>query len=179
MKAVAAAVLFASYLAAQTAPAVLPAGTSELRPLIERFSADRDSLNRVYAIRFSETRRARFDRFYGEQQEALRKVNFDTLSHDGRVDYILFRNYLDRQRRQLSLDAERDRDLEQFLPFGKTIVALEEARKRMETVDPRKAADAVAAIVKPIEEGSRAAEKNKPKALLAARAAQPPTRRCK
>ena len=171
MKAVAAALLCAVCLAAQTPPPDPLSGASELRPLIERFSADRDSLNRVYAIRFSETRRVRFDRFYAEQQEALRKVNFDTLSQDGRVDYLLFRNFLDRQRRQLQLDSAGDRDLEQLLPFGKTIVALEEARKRMEAVDPRQAADAVAALIKPIEDGSKTADKNKPKTLAASRAA--------
>lgn len=168
MKPVAAALLIASYLAAQAPPV-----SSELRPLIERYTADRDSLSRVYAIRFSETRRARFDRFYAEQQDALNKVNFDSLSHDGRVDYLLFRNLLARQRRQLQLDAARDRDVEQLLPFGKTIITLEEARKRMESIDPRKAADSVAAILKPIDDGRKAAEGNsKPKTLLAIRAAE-------
>ena len=176
MKALAAALLMASWLAAQApapAPAISSNAASELRPLIERYSADRDSLNRVYSIRFSETRRARFDRFYAEQQDALNKINFDILSHDGRVDYILFRNLLDRQRRQIRLDAARDRDIEQLLPFGKTIIDLEEARKRMDTVDPRKTADSVAAMLKPIEDGRKAAEGvAKPKTLLASRAAE-------
>ena len=147
MKPVVAALVMAGWLAGQTAPSGAPtheASASELRPLIERFSADRDSLNRTYAIRFSETRRTRLDRFYAEQQEALNKVNFPSLSQEGRVDYLLFRNLLARQRRQLQLEGVRDREMDRLLPFSGTIVHLEEARKRMESVDPRKAADAVA-----------------------------------
>ena len=170
MKFILAAVLSAGCLAAQ--PLLPDKSASELRPLIQRYAADRDSLNRTYAIRYSETRRARFDRFYAEQQAALARVNFDALSQDGRVDYLLFRNLLDRQRRQLQLDAARTREIAPLLPFAQTIASLEEARKRMEPVDPRKTAGTVAAMLQSIEDARKIAEgKPKPKATLASRAA--------
>ena len=117
---------------------------SELRPLIQRFSADSQSLERSYAIPYSETRRARFDRFYSEQQAELGQVNFNTLSTDGRVDYLLFRNLLDHERKQLQIDAARVKEIAPLLPFGDTIVNLEEARKRMQKLNPQTAAALVA-----------------------------------
>jgi len=140
--------------------------------LIQRYSADRDSLNRTYAIRYSETRRARFDRFYTEQQAEMAKVNFDALSQDGRVDYLLFRNLLQYQRRQLQLGASRTREIEPLLPFAPAITALEEARKRMEPVDPKRAADSAATMLRSIEDARKRLESGtKPKAILASRAA--------
>ncbi len=145
--------------------------TSELRPLIERYSADMQSLTRTYPIQFSETRRTRFDRFYTDEQADLAKVNFNSLSQDGRIDYILFRNLLDHERKQLSLDGARMTETEPLIPFAKTIVGLEEARRRMEALDPQKTAGAVASMVKSIEDARKSAEAAKPKPTLAFRAA--------
>jgi uncharacterized protein (DUF885 family) len=145
--------------------------TSELRPLIERFSADLKSLERTYAIHVSDTRRARFDRFYSEQQQALGRVDFKKLSHDGQIDYILFRNLLDHERRDLQLDARRATEAEPLMPFGKSIVTLEESRKKMDFGDPQKTAADVAGILKSIEETRKKAADLKLKPTIALRAA--------
>jgi uncharacterized protein (DUF885 family) len=162
-------------LAAADGPAGLPAAdasSSELRPMIEQYSADSQSLERAYPIRLSETRRKRFDRFYTERQAALSKVDFDRLSEDGRIDYLLFRNHLERERKQLELDAVQMTEMEPLIPFAKTIINLEEARRRMEPVDSRKAAQALADMVRAIEAARQANGKDsKVKASVANRAA--------
>jgi len=145
---------------------------SELRSIIEQYSADSESLERTYPIRLSETRRARFGRFYTEQQASLSKVDFDHLSEVGRIDYLLFRNHLERQRKQLELDAVQMAELEPLIPFAKTIVVLEEARRRMEPVDARQAAQTLAEMVRAIDAARQANGKDsKVKASVANRAA--------
>jgi uncharacterized protein (DUF885 family) len=129
---------------------------SELKPLIERFSADLRSLNRTYPIRLSETRRARFDRFLQEQQAGLGQVNFAGLSQDGRIDYILFRNYLKHEQDQLALDGRRMKEMEPLIPFANSLIALEEARRKMTPSDPKKAAVTLVAAVKAIEAARKA-----------------------
>ena len=70
----------------------LPA--SEMRGLIERYSVDRASLNRFHTVAFSPARLARLKQFCSEWRARLAGVNFDSMSQDGRVDYLLFKNHL-------------------------------------------------------------------------------------
>jgi uncharacterized protein (DUF885 family) len=164
------AVVVASAAAAQT-PA-LDTSSSELRPLIERYSADLASLTRTYPIRYSETRRARFDRFYAEQQAQLANVKFESLSQDGRIDYILFRNLLTHERRQLQLDQKSMAEAEPLMAFGKIIAELEESRRRMQPARPQETAATVSAMAQSIEDARKALESGaKPKAALANRVA--------
>ncbi len=130
--------------------------SSELRPMIERFSADLHSLTRTYPIRLSDTRRARFDQFFKEQQAALAKVNFDSLGQDGRIDYILFRNYLKHERDQLGLDGRQMTEMEPLIPFASSLIGLEEARRKMTPSDPKKAAATLVAAVKAIDAARKA-----------------------
>ena len=129
---------------------------SELRPMIERFTADLRSLNRTYPIRYSRTRGARLDQFFAEHQNALEKVGFDSLGRDGQIDYILLKNYLDRERAQLAVEGQQTREMEPLMPFADKIVELEEGRRKMRPVDAKKAAATLVEIVKSIEASRKA-----------------------
>src|SRR6185437_14696048 len=62
----------------------IDSSSSELRGLIERYVADRGSLSRSYPVEISPARRARFKKLYSDWLAALAKLNFDTLSQDGK-----------------------------------------------------------------------------------------------
>jgi uncharacterized protein (DUF885 family) len=146
--------------------------SSELRPMIERFSADLRSLTRTYPIRVSATRRARFERFFQENEAALGKVNFESLGQDGRIDYLLFRNYLRHERDQLALDGRQMTEMEPLIPFADSIIALEEARRKMQPPDPKKAAATLVESLKRLEAARKAnADAAKVKPAVANRAA--------
>src|SRR5262249_42951236 len=81
----------------------LDTSQSELRSLIERYVADRGSLSRSYPVEVSPGRQARFKQFYSDWLTALAKFNFDTLSQDGKVDYLLLRTHLDHELQQLEI----------------------------------------------------------------------------
>ncbi len=149
----------------------LDSSGSEMRPLLQRYATDLQSIERTYAIPSSETRRTRLARFYLEQQAELDKTDFSKLSQEGRVDYVLFHNLLDHERRQLVIDRSRDSEVASLIPFAPTIVNLEEARKRMEPLNSREAANSVAGLIQSLSAARKRAEDSKPKPTLALRAA--------
>jgi uncharacterized protein (DUF885 family) len=131
---------------------------SELRPAIERYTADRATLARTYPIEISSNRQARMKQFYAEWQGHLAELNFDSLSPEGRIDYILFRNHLQHELRQLELQNKFHEEEAPLLPFAGAILSLEDARRRMDPVDSPKAAAVLADLAKQIEQSRQSIE---------------------
>ena len=119
---------------------------SEMRPIIEYYLADRGSLQRSFPVASSPARRERFKKFYGDALERIQKLNFDAMSEEGKVDYILFRNHLEHERRQLDIEEKQLSEIRSLVPFAQTIVDLEEARRRMEPIDSAKTAAALTSL---------------------------------
>jgi uncharacterized protein (DUF885 family) len=124
---------------------------SELRGVIERYTADRGSLSRSYPVELSQGRQARFKQFYSDWLASIGKMNFEALSLDGQVDYLLFKNHLDHELMQLELQAKSLAEISAFVPFAQTIVELAEARRRMERIEPAKIAALLNDMNKQIE----------------------------
>ena len=115
---------------------------SEMRALIERYIVDRGALNRTYPGSSSPTRRDRMKQFYTQRLDSLSKINFESMSIDGRVDYLLFKNHLDYELRQLDLQSRQFAEIEPLIPFSKVIIELDESRRRMQPINaPKVAAD--------------------------------------
>ncbi|HEU5235905.1 MAG TPA: hypothetical protein VFU37_02120 [Pyrinomonadaceae bacterium] len=131
---------------------------SEMRPILERYVVDRGSLQRSYPVVSSPARRERFRKFYSEALQQLQKLNFDAMSQEGKVDYILFRTDLEHELRQLDIEEKQLAEIAPLIPFGKTIIDLEETRRRMETIDSAKAAVTLTNLKKQIDDTRRAVE---------------------
>ena len=132
--------------------------TSEMRALIERFAADRAILNRAYSDPLAAGRQSRLKDFLTEWQTRLRAMNFDSMSQDGKVDYVLLRNRLDHDLRQLELDVKAQAEAAAYTGFAPTIFTLEEKRRKLEPMNPREAASTLTALAKQVGEARRAAE---------------------
>lgn len=133
----------------------LASPSSELAPLIERFSADLRSLDRHYDIRFAPERFVRYETFYQEWLGLLKGLDFDKLGIDGRVDYLLFKNLLDRESAALAKEKRETTKALSFLPFADKIIALSADLKRMKWIEPKAAAadlDAVRALASRAEQ---------------------------
>jgi hypothetical protein len=143
---------------ADAATAELDTSASELRPTIERFSADLGNLMRYYNVADAPARRVRLRRFYRDAKAELASWNFDAMGQDGKVDYILFRNELDRDLRELDRQEKEAAENAGWLPFADEIVQLEEARRKMDPIDPPKAAQTLVKLNKAIEAARAAAE---------------------
>ena len=124
----------------------LDTGVSEVRPVIERYEVELRDLNRVYALAGSPLRQAKLEKFYAGQLQLLEKINFDALSQAGKVDYLLIRDRLLREQKQVANEGRQDAEVAALIPFQQIIIGFEEARRRMETMDPQKTAVSLAQL---------------------------------
>ena len=68
---------------------------SELTDVVNRFAVDLNSISRRYDAARSPDQRTRMRAFYSEWRARLQEMDFDKLSQEGKVDYVL----LDRELR--------------------------------------------------------------------------------
>lgn len=134
-----------------------PAG-SELVFFIERYSTDRAAQRRRGYADLSPIRAAQRERFLTRWRERLGEIEFEALSQDGRIDYILMRNHLEYELRQIGIDRTAQAEMAPLLPFAEVILGLDERRLSKERVDAPGAAAALTDLVKRIEQTRRAVE---------------------
>ena len=157
--AVAIALVLAAPLAAQRrpAPAAPPAdAASELRDSVASFTTDRAALLRRYTVEYSPARRERLRAFYGDWQARLGRIDFDRLGTEGRIDWVLLNNRVRRELDQLQREERLMAEMAPLVPFAETIMSLEEARRRMETVNPSQAARTLANLAASLDSLGRA-----------------------
>lgn len=148
---------------------------SRFRGVIEKFDEDIGILNRFYTAQTSPNRIARFRELYQEKQRFLAGQNFDQLNHDEQVDYVLLRNHLGRELRELSRLEAQFVEMSSLMPFARTISDLEDARRKLDFADPAKSAVTLNELTKKIAETQRSFEGAnvvKPKKTVANRAAR-------
>ena len=148
---------FSTALAQQNATA-LDEPPTELTDAMQRFVADRGSVTRFFDIPTTVARRTRMTEFYQDWMAHLDSYDFGALSHEGKVDWLLFRNHLESELEQLGIAGLRVSEAEPLMPFGTRIVDLEEARRKMEWVEPFKAAALIEELREAIEETQEALE---------------------
>lgn len=158
-------------------PVLLPmtaARASEMVDVVQRFSADQQSIGRRYDANGSPEQRSRMRGFYTSWRTRLKALDFDKMSQEGKIDYVLLDNYL---RYQLELadreDAKRA-EVQPLLPFRDAVLALHDARRDLETINPQATAKQAAALaaqidslrtkLEPTARGDSAAPKGKPAA---------------
>lgn len=144
---------------------------SELRGMVETYTADLASIERTYPIEISRTRQDRLDRFATDQEAALAATKFDALSRNGQIDYLLLRNAVERLRARVALDRRRTTELEPLLPFLSSIVSLEESRRRMQPMNAAATGQTLASLLKTIEAAEKARSSVNAKPTVVNRAA--------
>ena len=148
---------------------------SRFRGVIEKFDEDYGSINRFYSAPASMNRAARFRELNAQYLAVLDKQNFDALNHDEQIDYLLFKNYLDHEQRELDRQSKQSEEMSALVPFMKTISDLEDSRRKLETIDPAKIAALLNDLNKQIAATQKGIEENKiqnPKRTVANRAAR-------
>ena len=148
---------------------------SRFRGVIEKFNEDYGVLNRFYSASTSPNRATRFKQLYGDELGLLTGLNFDTLNHDEKVDYLLFKNYLDHELKELDRYDKQLDEMSSLIPFSKTISDLEDDRRQLKPIDPAKTAALLNELNKQIAATQKSLEDSKttkPKRTVANRAAR-------
>jgi len=131
---------------------------SDLRDVVERFVSDRNGLMRRYRVDGSPARRAALRGFGAAWLERLQAAPFDALGREGRVDWLLLRNELQHSWAELDREERRMAELGALMPFAGTVFDLDEARRRMDTMDPAAGARTLARLTDDVRRTSQAIE---------------------
>lgn len=139
---------------AKTVPAdlsaLLASRQSEMAAVVERYKADREDLAKYYHC-MSDVRFARLVRFDLDWQTALAGLKSAKLSAAARKELGKLEADIQADLKGIAADAAAASQIAPFVPFSGTVVGLEEARMRMETVDAEKSALAVAGAIESIK----------------------------
>lgn len=168
------AVAAASAVALQTsalAQSPAAAAPNPLRDTVELYSTDRAALNRRYNVDYAPSRRSRFREHYEDWRARLRQIDFQELSHEGQIDYVLLNNELAYHLALLDREERQFTEMAPWLPFAMTIFELEEARRQMGPIDPPALARGLAALASTIDSVHEAAKGKQPSRVIARRAA--------
>ena len=136
---------------AQEVAGLVGAESSELAPVVERYSADRVALGRRWTVSYSPERTRRFNGFFSGWQQEIDALDFEALSLEGRVDYVLLLNELRYQLDLLTREAGLAAEMDGFISFTSLIVELEERRRNREPVESEAAAARLAELPAEIE----------------------------
>jgi len=134
----------AAYVPGLAPPA--SAAPSELRDVVARYASDRDALGRRYDDAYSPERRRVLRGFYAAWLVRLQTIDFDHLSQDGKVDWLLLKTEVTHELALLDREEARWTEVKALLPFADTIFALEDARRRLEFADPAAAGRTLAGL---------------------------------
>jgi len=147
---------------------------SRLRGLIEKYREDYGSVNRFYTAHTSATRIERIRRLYDDYLSILEGLNYDSLNFDEQIDHLLFKNYLDHERKALVRSERQIAEMAPILPFAKAISDLEDSRRRLESIDPASTAASLTALARQIDNTQKSLDdsKDKPKRTVANRSAR-------
>ena len=132
--------------------------SSELRELVERFSADRREYERFYAVPGSTTDTKRLREFYELWLAKLQSLDFEKLGVDGRIDATLLRARLEHEVRLLDRDTARTNEMATLVPFAESIAQLQDARRLLKTVAAKDAAATLAGMKQSLEKARAALE---------------------
>lgn len=108
---------------------------NELYEMISQFEADKYALIRKYTIRESAEYYDRLAKFYADWNNALKKVAFDKLSQEGKADYILLKNQLDKELYFLKIKQKDFEEVAYVTEFATPIYTFIRERRRGATPD--------------------------------------------
>ena len=103
--------------------------------VIARYQSDFASLDHVYTVQYGKERAAMLQAFYAQWHAALDTLPFDSYGVDDRIDWVMLRNQIAFEQRELADQAKRFDEAMPLLPFVAPLIALAEQRRLMRAQD--------------------------------------------
>ena len=136
---------------------------SELYNTAIQYRADQGSLHRFYTITNSPERRDRLITFNQNLIKKVEALDFDQLSQDGKIDYILMINYSKGRLKSLETEKEEMAKIRDLVSYGDVFYELEKDRRRGLTPNGYEIAGKINDALKKLEAIKSKLEKNKKK----------------
>ena len=132
---------------------------SELAEVVSRYSADRSALYRRYGVDYSPAQTKRLETFTTQWLGRLRELDFDKLTQEGQVDYVLLRHELEYEQYQLGRTRQQLAEMQAYTPFATTIFDLMETRRELVPVNQQEAGRGLATLAKQVDSVRRTVER--------------------
>ena len=130
---------------ADTGVPVRDLSVSPMRQLIDTYRADLETLGHFNPVDISPIRLERQARLLRETQAQLEKIDFGQLDGGGQIDYLLLRNQLKWELRELGHQSKRIAEAAPLLPYVEPLLVLDDDRRAMK---PLVSADAARWVTK-------------------------------
>ncbi|MEP6766300.1 MAG: DUF885 family protein, partial [Gemmatimonadaceae bacterium] len=140
--------------ATATVPVLAPLvakNSSDLKEIVERYTADQASLNRRYDASDSPDQRKRMREHYAGWRGRLKEMEFGKLNLEGKADYVLLDNYLQYQLALLDRADKQRVETQPLLPFADKLLTLQDNRRDLKPVDPAVEARLLSEVSKQID----------------------------
>lgn len=131
------------------------ATTAKLPERVTRFVEDRDALRRYWSMPLSELGSARMRAFFESELASLSTLDFEALSQEDRVDYVLLRTELENELALLEQRAARRAQTLALAPYLPRLLAVLEPGQRLESVDAEKVAAEFDALLAEVESAKK------------------------
>lgn len=118
----------------------LSVSAQSIPEMLTIYRADYGALDRKYNVQPSEEYFDRFERFYADWLQKLNELDFETLAHPHQVDYLLFKNDLERSAYFLETERDRFNDIAAFLPAREAIMNFINKRRVGESMNGKEVA---------------------------------------
>jgi uncharacterized protein (DUF885 family) len=140
------------------ASAAFNSPASRLAAMIESYDADRGILNRFYSASTSPNRAARFRKLNSDELALINSLSFDQLNESEQIDFIMFKNYLEHEIKEIDRGESQQAEMAPIIPFSRTISDLEDLRRTLKDIEPAKAAATLNDLAKKITSTQRSFE---------------------
>lgn len=122
-----------------------------MRDLLHRYETDRRALRRSYSTPMSKAKAKRDLDFLKQWVYELDRVDFDRLRQDEKIDFLLLKNQIRHEAKQLKQETQRIEESAALVPFRGLIVQLAEDRRAMKPIEPKRSAEQLVELSKQIE----------------------------
>lgn len=158
--------------------ALVARASSDLASIVDRYAVDQRSLTARYDARESPDQRKRLREFNTTWRARLREIDFDKLNKEGQADYVLLDNYLKHELTVMDRREKMRGEAGPLLPFADRLLALQDTRRNLLTVDPVASARTLAQATRIVDSmralfDAPAATATKPDTATKPRAAAP------
>lgn len=115
-----------------------PLFATELADAMNSFQADKGALERLIGNNQSEEYYLRIDKLYDEWLLYLDKLDYKKLSEDGKIDFHIFRNYLQKNKYFHLQSYEEFKEIKHVTDFAAELFQFTQDRRRAKKPDPKK-----------------------------------------
>lgn len=134
------------------------AQTHDMIDVVNSYKADEGALRATYTMRESDEYYSRFTKFYADWHKQVKSIAFNSLSYEGKADYVLLKNLIEKKQYLLSEDYKAFKEVATVVSFAEDLYAFIKERRRGKQPDAKalaqsfiKAENAIFAKMKVLE----------------------------